>query len=347
MSPARFVTFTLAAMAALVVLTGALLVAVDPYWLWREAPPWTENGRGENRLLNTQMRFAKALQVVTRQPELILIGSSRVYRGMDPERLSGPAAEAYNLGLSSMRIHESVAYLRHALRWTRARTVVFGFDFFAFDARVPWEDGFDPDLGTLNFVLNAFPSALTNVRAALALRRPQRDPDGTWAANGFKHSEPRSADMLERLAAEASNLRYDGFVLDESGLAALADVLHEARGGGLELRLFISPLHEDEWALLERAGLAPRYAHWQRALYALAAELELTLWDFTAPNPFAGADLTGGSNRYYLDVSHYSPVVGDLILDRLGFRLLEPPPELAWSFGRQVVAPHIAPQEAN
>ena len=84
--------FAVAGGAALI--AGAVAtIAVDPYWVFRHSPLWVAWTGGVNRLLDVDMRRAKPLQLFTRPAETVLVGSSTVYRGINPAEItmrSGP-----------------------------------------------------------------------------------------------------------------------------------------------------------------------------------------------------------------------------------------------------------------
>src|SRR5215216_3372894 len=84
----------------------AFIVIADPYWLISK-----RTLRADSPVLDTQMRTAKALQLVFREKEVplkvILLGSSTVYRGLNPSVLDYAPGEVYNLGISSLRMLEA------------------------------------------------------------------------------------------------------------------------------------------------------------------------------------------------------------------------------------------------
>src|SRR4051794_15441919 len=82
----------------------AVTAAVDPYWVFRRDPPWLAWTGGVNRFLDLDMRRAKPLQLFVRSAETVLVGSSTVYRGIDPSDLVDGVG--YNLGLSSLMADE-------------------------------------------------------------------------------------------------------------------------------------------------------------------------------------------------------------------------------------------------
>lgn len=87
-----------ASFAATVVMILGLLAGLtlwrDPYWVFRDNPPWTRDGGGASRLLDVEMRLIKPLQIARLKPQTLLIGSSVVYRGLDPRDISAQAGRS-------------------------------------------------------------------------------------------------------------------------------------------------------------------------------------------------------------------------------------------------------------
>ena len=103
-----------------------------------------------------------------------------------------------------------------------------------------------------------------------------------------------------------------------------------ARREGVDLRLFISPMHAQLCVVIDRLGLWSVYEDWKRQLVSVieadaAAHPEqrpFELWDFsgfntvtTEPVPMAGDTRT--PMAFYWECSHYKKEAGDLVLDRL------------------------------
>ena len=115
-----------------------------------------------------------------------------------------------------------------------------------------------------------------------------------------------------------------------AAMASFRELLRYARSYDIELRMFISPIHARYLEWYRRVGWWALYESWKGALVeAIVTESEVTpgrdtfaLWDFggfhsisTEPVPKLGDHQT--RMRWYRDTSHYSPEVGDMVLDRI------------------------------
>ncbi len=314
-----YTSYTLLLLLTIILMVSGfgLYVRVnDPYWLWSAEPPWHRQWGGHNRVLDIRHRFAKAIQVVTRRPEVIVIGSSRVYRGIDTE--APDTWHAYNLGISSLRIREARAYVRHAIRWTPAKTIVFGLDYFMFNALRPSEPGFDEDLGDHRFVFRAIPISLFTRMAYKDVQRARQGVhggDGYWTYSGFKITNPRSQADVERLL---ESFYTDKITITPQEYAAFADILDEVRLADVQLIVYVSPMNTRQVQKMKDEGEYAAFMAWKKRIGTIAREHGLDLYDFSLNNPFYDDQIAAGSSPSWIDTTHYSPVVGAWILRSIG-----------------------------
>lgn len=296
---------------------GSYVYSADPYWLFSADPVWVRENRGHNHVLDVNMRFAKSLEVVARQPRAIVIGSSRVYRGMSTEEIRD--GSVYNLGISSLRITEVHAFLSHALRWTDVDRVAIGLDDFMFDSHRPYEAGFDPTLADFHYLFKAVPASMLTlmaVRDATTVLNGDGTVDGAWTYHGYKHSYVR----LPSDAARVLGTFYNSpMTATEREYDELRAIIALARGRDIALHLFISPLNQSMVARMKERGLYTNFVAWKEQVAAIARESDITLYDLSESNPYHRDSVENGSTEHWIDPSHYSPVVGRWILQRIGF----------------------------
>ena len=331
MSTRGFTFIVLAGFAATAIAISIFVATVDPYWLWRDRVGWKFNAAIENK-----MRFVKSLQVLTRRPTTVLLGSSVVYRGLDPDDVARD--DVYNLGLSSLRIREAEAYVRQLLRWATPREIVLGVDYFAFDAKHTTEPGFDPTLPSAEYTLKAGFTAFLSANALRdawrLARRPVEDTDGTWHRNGFKLTRARTAEEVAQ-QLRMTEVFFRNTRIERAELAALERIIELTRASGVRLVLFIPPYHNSWLRTAATAKPALDFPAWADAVGALARRQRTELWDFARANPFGDAAVGEGS-RWYLDPSHFSPVLGRWILERLGLPLRTPGAQAPEGFGVRI-----------
>mgnify|MGYP001090676857 CR=1 FL=1 len=304
--------------------TGATGLAVATFVLQRD-PYWVSTGEEIDRVrpaLDTRTRFSKAVQLVVRAPRRVLVGSSTVYRGLDPAMIDDDVP-TYNLGISSLRILEARHFVRHAIRFAPVEEVVIGLDFFMFDANRRFEPGFEPGLGGLDAGIDIGFASVWSWHALLDAWRTSDmgvPTDGVWRHNGHKYTFPRSA---ESNAALLESAKREYAAMDPAlgpGLADLEGLIALCAEREVRLRIFLTPVHASYRAAIAAAGREEDFSRWKASVLALATRNGLVIADMALANPTVDSPLAA-TTRYYIDPSHYSPLVGAAILESLGLRV--------------------------
>ncbi|MCP4292587.1 MAG: hypothetical protein GY780_12225 [bacterium] len=302
---------------ALLLALGSYTAYNDPYWIFRESPPWLEAHKGHNRVLDIRLRHAKAMQLLTRQPEHVILGSSRVYRGFDMNQCDG-----FNLGLPRLRIAEAEAYVRHLIHFTPVKRLVLGLDYLMFDADETFIAGFDPDLGSRKYVLAAWPASFFTRQAyddsELAIKSKTRN-DGFWHRNGFRFSIGRDQESLEGVYKKFQRHRITKIQYDQ--LASLLDRLLNAE---VDTAIYLSPMSKPHLEFFEESGDLGNFNVWRTTVIGIAREKGIPVHDFSTSSPFSEEDIREESSDHWVDASHFQPMVGDWILGEMGLI----PPEL-------------------
>jgi hypothetical protein len=137
-------------------------------------------------------------------------------------------------------------------------------------------------------------------------------------------------------------------------LQAFRGMLDFARAGGIDLQLFINPVHAQLLLAVRDGGLWPQYEEWKRKMVGvLAAEAaasgkpQFPLWDFSGFNsvtmehvPPAG-DTETIMNGFW-EPSHYKKEIGDLMIDRM-LSYAEPARPVPPDFGELLTPSTIEP----
>jgi hypothetical protein len=301
--------------AGVLLLTAAATVWRDPFWVFRAAPPWTRDGAGASRLLDTQMRRVKPLQIANLRPGTLLVGSSVVYRGLDPRDLApGLPQPAYNAGFSSLMADELLTLAALARDVGSIRRVVVGLDYFMF-TRFPPPPPLRPEVASglgraemrLKLMFNS--EAPENLRGA----GQRRTAPGLWRGDGFKTTPDFDAELTRKVAAgqEIAAMAYE-----PERLAALDATLTRLRG--LDIAIYLSPVSAAQLGLLAQGGRRPEFERWRADIAAVAGRHGLTLHDFATGHPFDDFDPDKGSSRFWVDNVHFKPEVGRWVLAQLG-----------------------------
>jgi hypothetical protein len=294
-------------------LLGSYTAFFDPYWIWRQQPPWLEVHDGHNRVLDVRLRHAKALQLLSRRPEQVILGSSRVYRGFDTDQ--GLAKGAYNLGLPRLRIAEADAYVRHLLHFTPMKRMILGLDLLMFDADETFISGFDRDLGDRKYVLGAVPASFFTTLAfndsRLAMHSKSKN-DGAWRRNGFRYSNNRDEASIQKVYDRFQHHRISQKQYDQ-----LDQLFKRLVDNGVDVEVYLSPMSKPHLQHFTDIGDMPAFMQWREKVVAIAAENGLVCHDFSTSSPFSSEDIHDNSTAHWVDASHFQPAVGEWILNQM------------------------------
>lgn len=325
----RFILRVAASSVFLVLAAVALTTCADPFWMFDRRVE-----RSDSAALDTQMRQAKALQVIARNLErplqLVFIGSSTVYRGLNPEVLDYPAGAVYNLGISSLRIGEARAFTRHLLQVATPEAVVIGLDFFQFDGLRRSEAGFDPDIGTWNTTLESLLAAATSGNAVynsfsvLRSRLRGKSPGAGWMRDGYRKTWPEVSEQAIRgHIAGALSVYTRADMRLEVPYQDLHAMLAQLREHGVAALVYLSPLHPRYEDAIRMSGKWSQYLQWRVRVREIAAAQGLTVFEPDLRGRFTGRGFDAASG--FNDPAHFSESVGTLILHGLGLPMRNPP----------------------
>ena len=358
MTSQRYVGIFFGVAALLLGAVAAINTAVDPYGIfatplkhgWNEAKP--EAGRWP--------AITKPFVLQRRAADVVFLGSSRTAVGLNPHHPALQGASAYNLGINGANMAQVRAMFDHACAIHPPRMAVLGLDFYAFNRYDAGRTDFDPALLATN---PRWEPGLSNIRkiglalgwqmltSSLKTVRAQSDykPAG-WALDGVGQIEADAVDALiskrgsQRQAFLDNEKSYIGGVYlpaprrtydldlgsDISPMAQLRRVARESRRHGIELHLFISPVHARQQEVIRGLGLWGKFEEWKRVLvYMLESEAReqpgahpFPLWDFSgyhsiSTEPVPPASERAARMRWYWESSHYRSETGDLVLNRM------------------------------
>ncbi|RST56103.1 hypothetical protein [Variovorax sp. MHTC-1] len=284
----------------------------DPYNLfrWRGADPY-------NSVLDSKMRFVKTLRAYFLESDGVLLGSSTVYRGLDP---SACALPCYNFGISGMRITEMEGYARLISAKVRPRKAVLALDFFMFDALRQSEPGYEAHADQMlvqgELLARALGSGSAAWDAAMAWRSRQRpSTDGRWDHAGYKFTYLRTAKDIEWIL-DSTRREYRAMRYDSALFMKLQQAIMSLRAGGTQVVVVLSPVNPAFASILGEVGKRSEFDAYRREAMRVATSAGAQFHDFT--DFVVVSDLSGGSDSSFIDVTHYQPAVGRQLLARMG-----------------------------
>lgn len=324
----------------LLVLFNAI---VDPYGLFplvkMDGVSWPKP-----EMVNS-VKMHKSYKVAQIEPEAVVLGTSRSAFGIDPgsSAWSGTIQPRYNLALAGANMFVTRRFLEHTNSLHLLKQVVFGLDFFAFNAYRQQAPDYRGDFlitnddGTPNrhFDMKIIAASLLSIDALQASYKTMTSKNkspimtsekGMFVGPIWKGKEHQSFMNMEKLYFQyvylAGRKREYGFNRLDTGASSLEEfrqIVVYCKEHNIDLRLFISPPHARHQEIIRVLGLWPMFEQWKRELVRVLQEegYGYSLWDFSGYNSMTTDDILSEGEHYYRDSTHYLPVLGDMILSRL------------------------------
>ncbi len=242
-------------------------------------------------------------------PELLVLGTSRVMTFEAQELATLAGREAYVLPVPAGNIYEVRRHFEHYTARKSVRSVLLGLDYYAFNpARGPYA-GFDearlqgqaPPWKDHALVATHYKALFQSLKILGA------------CLTGASAEEPVDEDLRIDLALRFGR-RWDFYgsesLEDAEAMRAqigeLRKIVELAAERGIELHLFINPFHHEHWHMIHAVGRGDSFADWKRSLVGLGP-----LWDFSGSNSVSRDDAN------FIDTSHYRANVAGWIARRL------------------------------
>ena len=109
-----------------------LNIIVDPYHIFRLVE--INNFNAKKIFQSNKEQIFKPVSVYKNQPQIILMGSSKIQMGLNPktvEKVTGQST--YNMGIDGPTIYELLHFQKFVIKNTRAKTLVLGLDLLMFN----------------------------------------------------------------------------------------------------------------------------------------------------------------------------------------------------------------------
>ncbi len=318
----------------LVITVGLFNFIVDPYGLYRVVDVKGFNQQKEG--VRTSIRYVKALEIALIKPKTIIMGSSRVHDGVNPNSIKLENYHpVYNYGFEMARIKEIKYYLQHAIKNSEVKNLIFGIDFFMFNKFERLNSTFDSEivkkdvtfidvyfkpLLSMSSVLNSYRS----IKSSVAY--PERRE---FLSNGYRpgkhvfyglkdYGKLHNYTNWTFLSSKSSaTLYYSKMATDEETFQDFEEILKICKVNNINVKLYISPAHANlDGEGLLAAGLYKELEDWKRSISSITSDFEVPLYDFSGYNLVTTEEVITPMNNYW-DSSHFKEKIGDIILDRV------------------------------
>lgn len=326
-----FAVWTFSALLTALVL-GAISFILDPYGLYGHFQYVGFNQQKEG--VRSKIRFVKALELPLRNPQTLIMGSSRVHDAMNPMHpLLQEYAPVYNLGVDMNRIHETLLLLRHATENAKIKRVVIGLDLFMFNSLVTKNPDFDENLigrrvQIADYLIPTIFSAVAVQDAWTTARTSRQQPQRReFLPNGFR---PQAFYLLKNYPAShyytnwifltpkpQGTIYYSKMALNEAVFEDFEALLKLCAQKGIDVHLYINPAHSHlDGEGIRAVGKWAMFESWKRRITSIADQHHVPLWDFSGYNSVT-TEKVESPMKYYWDSSHFTEIVSDWIIKRI------------------------------
>jgi hypothetical protein len=321
-SPGQRLCFMMMYLSVVTAVLAAVNFVVDPFGVWGVSVidrVYLKSEPGERSTTPYRLR--------SEQPTTLLVGSSRVLFGMLIEQ--GYRDGVLNAGVSHASLDEIAGILQAAIGNRSLKRVVWGVDFFAFDEN--WTGFRDPQaplrlqrneplmIAETLFSLDALDASRKLLFRAIGgrdrLPATRRAPvpwpeelireklDGVDEGGLGQADDAVVTWQLMQWAPSYATYRYSA-----NQLMLFRSTMERVQAAGIDVVLFVPPLSGFELEVIRQTGHWQTFQRWQRELVAVAP-----YWDFS------GYSALSRSDGLFIDIAHFKPAIGHLILrDLLG-----------------------------
>ena len=273
-----YLRWLVATLLIAIVSAAGLVIAIDPYGLYRLVPPRTGFNVIKPGLLRYQDEI-KLTHAIALRPDVLILGNSRAEIGFDPEgpALSRAGVSAYNLAIPGIGIAVSRRQVEYLDRiGIKPKLLVLGLEFLDFidDPGRPTSLVVAGDQQGKHPIEKRFWRfdclfSLTSVKDALRTLIIQRDKESqTTTSRGFNPLQQYRAlvrnegyyALFNQKAKENAKmyLRKASGTPSNTDFVHLRAILELAARSGIEVKLFVYPYHGQVLALFFGVGFGPR-----------------------------------------------------------------------------------------
>lgn len=301
-----------------------LTVGVDPYGIL--GVPGVPGLTAQKTAALDREQLSKTYMVESANPATLLLGSSTIAVGLDPESPAWAAQHrpVFNLALAGSNPNVQLNFLRHALATTRPGLVLIGVSFedalvtrvvFNADhsAEVPAPEPPEARLRTgddaprrldravawaqdLIFATISFQAVRDSVKTLLSqddVLENYQTPLGHSTGGRFARWIAKEGQLA--LFVDKDRTKAAQFIKwlrrPLTAVAPIGEMVRLARGHGADVIVFIIPSHAEQLELFRQVGMTPFYKSWKADVVATVEaaappESPVPIWDFSGYSRF-------------------------------------------------------------
>ena len=199
--------------------------------------------------------------------------------------------------------------------------VILGIDFFMFNASLQNQPSFeDKRIGKKYIIPSDVINALFSLdtfnisRETIAASLKTGEPNNFYGENGFMPNRKADDGATEWRFEQSIKLYFElhsGYQFSQQYWSDFVKIVELCRQNNIDLKVFISPAHATQWESIKVTSKWDTFEQWKRELVKVTP-----VWDFSGFNSVTTENIKPKMNNY-VDNSHYSPNIGNLILNRI------------------------------
>lgn len=308
--------------SGLLLLIAAFNYFIDPFDYFK---PMSPNGHSKQPFQSHE-RFDRAIKIMVRKPQAILLGSSRVKAGFSQSYFSQLVGKpAYKAAFNGARFDEIYSYFEHALyNQPDLKDVFIGIDFFAFSETIkPVSEYSAKRLKRDTLLFDDFFKLLLS-REVLKL---------SYENHPFKQVSPNqesrfcmkiddhefigiSQSMIEKpqMFFESEKIHImDSYKIDEKKVEMFRRLVQICKNNHIQLKVVFLPVHNVYGKFIYDCDRWRDFEELKRQLCSC-----YPIYDFSGFTTLNAEVLSHEeTNTYFFEFSHFSPTYGKIILDKI------------------------------
>jgi hypothetical protein len=330
----RFTLLFLCAFALACALFAGAVLFVDPYGVLNGPAVAGFNAR-KTRTKEDGGRIAASHLILTTHAGTVLLGDSRVVDGF-PDRVDDWPGGLVNAGMRGANGFELARAAILAAHNRRLRCAVIGVDMFVFSTMAK---------AKATYWISALPDANRTLGVARMALAPQPFVRAVQTVADNATDAPESRPWKARYPPGWVHKRffsslapvYDAYAtvtFDPQRFAFLASAIDALTARGVQVVVFVHPIHAFREEAMVEAGREPLAQHLRAELAELKARFAgraprapcvagpiLEAWDFSGFQPVGATPSPSVAqtvpDAYWYETPHYTPRVGAALLQRL------------------------------
>lgn len=320
-----FLIVFLSCTLSVVFFIGAFNYLIDPFGYFK-APPLV--GLNEKKLPgNSQERFDRVVKIISKKPQALMLGSSRVRAGFPESYFAHIVGyPAYKAAFSGARFDEIFSYFEHALHnQPDLKAVFIGLDFFAFSKNLtPISEYSEERMRRSSLSMNDLFKLLLSqatLNFSYMTYNHNRDPKKFEVIDRI-HVKVDENDYIdlgtpmietpEQFLKAEKKMIFDDYVIDSKKVEMFRKLVQTCQKNNIDLKVAFCPAHANYWETIYQCGRWKDFEDLKRELSAI-----YPIFDFSGFSEFNTELLSKDAyGTYFFELSHFTPHYGKIILDK-------------------------------